>query len=67
MTAGTVTTTTGRVGGLWRYPIKSLDGERLDALMFDRRGVERDREWALVDAEDGWLECTSSSGAPGCG
>ena len=52
MTSGTETTTTvGRVGGLWRYPIKSLDGERLDALSFDRRGGERDREWALVDTE----------------
>jgi MOSC domain-containing protein len=53
MSTGTVTTTVGRVGGLWRYPIKSLDGEQLDALTFDRRGVERDREWALVDAEGG--------------
>jgi MOSC domain-containing protein len=53
MAPGTQTTTVGRVGGLWRYPIKSLDGERLDALTFDRRGVERDREWALVDTEGG--------------
>lgn len=53
MSVGTVTTTVGRVGGLWRYPIKSLDGERLAALTFDSRGVERDREWALVNAEGG--------------
>ena len=52
LTSGTEMTTVGRVGGLWRYPIKSLDGERLDALTFDRRGVERDREWAL--AGPGW-------------
>jgi len=51
MRSPTQKTIVGRVGGLWRYPIKSLDGEPLDALSFDRRGVERDREWALVDAE----------------
>lgn len=43
----------GRVGGLWRYPVKSLDGERLDVLSFDQRGVTGDRLWALVDAEGG--------------
>lgn len=53
MTPDSETTIAGRVSGLWRYPIKSVDGESLDALRFDRRGVERDREWALVDAEGG--------------
>ncbi len=53
MTPHTATTIVGRVAGLWRYPIKSLDGEQRDALTFDRRGVERDREWALVDGEGG--------------
>ena len=41
------------MGGLWRYPVKSLDGERLEALAFDRRGVARDRLWALVDEDGG--------------
>lgn len=44
-------TVVGRVGGLWRYPVKSLDGELLDALSLDRRGVDQDRAWALVDTE----------------
>lgn len=41
----------GRVAGLWRYPVKSLDGEQLEQVAIDRRGVERDRLWALVDGE----------------
>jgi uncharacterized protein YcbX len=43
----------GIVRELWRYPVKSLGGERLGALRFDARGVERDRDWALVDNEGG--------------
>lgn len=42
-------TAVGRVAGVWRYPVKSLDGEQMPALALDRRGVERDRLWALVD------------------
>lgn len=49
----TPTTVVGRVGGLWRYPVKSLGGERLEALSFDQRGVTGDRRWALVDANGG--------------
>src|SRR5581483_916458 len=41
----------GQVVGLWRYPVKSLAGESRQALRFDRRGVEFDRLWALVDRE----------------
>jgi uncharacterized protein YcbX len=46
-------TVVGHVAGLWRYPVKSLDGEQLDVLSFDRRGVDQDRVWALVDAKGG--------------
>jgi uncharacterized protein YcbX len=41
----------GHVAGLWRYPIKSLAGEPMEALSFDRRGVELDRLWALADSQ----------------
>lgn len=37
-----------RVAGLWRYPVKSLAGERLRVAAVDRRGVVGDRGWALV-------------------
>jgi uncharacterized protein YcbX len=41
----------GEVVGLWRYPVKSLTGEPMPELRFDRRGAEFDRLWALVDAD----------------
>ena len=43
----------GSVASLWRYPIKSLDGECMQELTFDQRGVVLDRMWALVDQEGG--------------
>ena len=43
----------GRVVALWRYPVKSLLGERLDSAWFGDRGVEGDRGLALRDLETG--------------
>jgi MOSC domain-containing protein len=40
-----------RVEQLWRYPVKSLAGERLPALELDARGPRFDRGWALVSPE----------------
>ena len=34
---------------VWRYPVKSMGGERLDACLISDRGLESDRRWALVD------------------
>lgn len=42
------------VRALWRYPVKSLVGERLDAVEVDARGVVGDRLWSVRD-EDGKL------------
>jgi uncharacterized protein YcbX len=42
-----------RVAELWRYPVKSLAGERCEALVLDGRGVEHDRGWAFVDGDGG--------------
>jgi uncharacterized protein YcbX len=42
-----------RVSGLWRYPVKSMQGEPLDATAVDELGVEGDRQWALVDTTTG--------------
>jgi uncharacterized protein YcbX len=46
------------VGGLWRYPVESLDGEQLDALTFDRRGVERLRPNVLIELGSARLRVT---------
>ena len=43
----------GRVAEVWRFPVKSMLGERLDEVEVTTAGVVGDRSWALVDAEDG--------------
>jgi len=34
---------------IWRYPVKSMAGERLDSCAVGEKGLEGDRRWALVD------------------
>ena len=42
-----------RVLELWRYPVKSLQGERLDEARIGWGGIEGDRQWALFDVGTG--------------
>jgi uncharacterized protein len=42
-----------RVAELWRYPIKSLQGERLGEAAIDALGIAGDRRWALFDRDTG--------------
>ncbi len=37
------------VAEVWRYPVKSMGGERLDSCLITDNGLEGDRRWALVD------------------
>jgi len=41
------------VAGIWRYPVKSLQGERLDRAELGPEGVAGDRGWALFDEVTG--------------
>jgi uncharacterized protein len=34
---------------VWRYPVKSMAGERMDSCAVTATGLEGDRRWALVD------------------
>ncbi len=34
---------------IWRYPVKSMAGERLDACDITERGLQGDRRWAFID------------------
>ena len=43
-----------RVLELWRYPVKSLQGERLDSAAIGTGGIEGDRQWALFDVVTGF-------------
>ena len=42
-----------RVVSLWRYPVKSMQGEELATATIDELGIEGDRQWALVDLGTG--------------
>ncbi len=43
-----------RVLELWRYPVKSLQGQRLDAVDVGPQGLTGDRQWALFDRSTGF-------------
>ncbi|WP_406726218.1 MOSC N-terminal beta barrel domain-containing protein [Streptomyces sp. GD-15H] len=43
----------GSVVSLWRYPVKSMLGEELNAAEVGQRGVLGDRAYALLDRTDG--------------
>jgi uncharacterized protein len=43
----------GSVISLWRYPVKSMMGEELNATEVTERGLLGDRAYALVDSSDG--------------
>lgn len=43
-----------RVLEVWRYPVKSLRGERLDEALIGFEGVEGDRRYALFDLSTGF-------------
>lgn len=43
----------GSVASLWRYPVKSMIGEELDASHITERGLLGDRAYALVDQVTG--------------
>src|SRR3712207_7262557 len=42
-----------RVLELWRYPVKSLQGERLATAQLGPLGIPGDRRWALFDRDTG--------------
>jgi uncharacterized protein YcbX len=43
----------GTIGALWRFPVKSMQGEELDAVDVTEGGVVGDRAYALIDRETG--------------
>ena len=51
MTAVETAGALGTVVALWRYPVKSMMGEELNAADLTERGVHDDRAYALIDTE----------------
>ena len=43
-------TRVGRIVSAWRYPVKSMAGERLESAPVTLQGIEADRMYAFVQA-----------------
>lgn len=64
----------GRIAEIWRYPVKSMAGERLTEARLGPSGMHADRMWAVRDVEKdvttnakrlpGLLWCTARFAAP---
>jgi uncharacterized protein YcbX len=48
-----VATVVGSVAEIWRYPVKSMAGERIAQSAVNARGLHADRMWAVRDVELG--------------
>ena len=46
-------TEVGRISEIWRYPVKSMAGERVDAVEIRTLGMHADRMWAVRDLKLG--------------
>jgi uncharacterized protein YcbX len=45
----------GTVGEIWRYAVKSMEGERIDEVRLESGGIPGDRGWAVRDEEKGGI------------
>lgn len=52
-----------QVAQLWRYPVKSMVGERVDSVDLDDLGVVGDRTWATRDLERGGIRGAKKIGS----
>src|SRR5580704_418081 len=52
-TMGSTQRVLGSIVSLWRYPVKSMMGEELNAAAIIKSGLLGDRAYALVDSSDG--------------
>jgi len=53
MTMANAASVVGSVISLWRYPVKSMMGEELDATEISEQGIVGDRAYALIDSATG--------------
>jgi uncharacterized protein YcbX len=52
----------GTVASILRFPVKSMRGEALREGRLTSAGLDGDREWALLDAEDHWVSAKADKG-----
>ena len=51
----------GAVAGLWRFPVKSMRGERLEHAQLTDSGLVGDRAYALIDSDTGKVVSAKSA------
>jgi hypothetical protein len=51
----------GSVAGLWRFPVKSMRGERIEQAEVTVRGIVGDRAYALIETETGKVVSAKSA------
>ena len=56
----TTVASVGSVAGLWRFPVKSMGGERLEQAEITARGLVGDRAYALIDLDTGKVASAKS-------
>ena len=44
-----------RIAEIWRYPVKSVGGERLESAELGERGITGDRMWGIRDTDTGMV------------
>jgi uncharacterized protein len=54
-----------RVVGLWRFPVKSLQGERIEEAELGAEGIEGDRRYAFFDVDTGYGLTARRAQGPG--
>ena len=52
-----------QVSQLWRYPVKSMIGGRVDSVELDELGIVGDRTWAVRDLEHGGIRGAKKIGS----
>ena len=52
----------GSVAGIWRFPVKSMRGQRLERAEVTERGLVGDRAYALIDADTGKVAASGKDG-----
>jgi uncharacterized protein YcbX len=56
----------GRIGALWRYPVKSMRGEAIESSSVTERGLPGDRAYALIDRATGKVASAKHPRLWGC-
>jgi len=56
----------GSIVSLWRYPVKSMMGEELNAAGVTKGGLLGDRAYALIDTSDGKVAPRTRGSGHGC-